>query len=55
MDEIKMALDFFKEPNALEFQAWNKETAGYFKNKGYSILQSEDGSFWITDESRYFD
>lgn len=56
MDEIKYVTDRFKaEPLLLEVQVWEPKTAAYFADKGYSVFNSSDGSFWITDESRYLD
>lgn len=53
--EILRAEEFFKNPLALEYQVWNESTADAFRAKGYAVMEGNDGSFWITDESRYLD
>lgn len=54
-DEILYAIDRFKDPLLLELQVWEENTANYFKEKGYAVDKCDDGSWWITDESRYPD
>lgn len=54
--EILWAISCFQEnPLCLEVQVWEENSAMYFKEKGYAIFHSDDGSWWITDESRYLD
>lgn len=55
-NEILWAIGCFQE-NALclEVQVWEENSAKYFEEKGYAIFHSEDGSWWVTDESRYLD
>lgn len=56
MDELKYAKErFAREPTLLELQVWESKTAEYFATNGYSVLTMKDGSWWITDESRYMD
>lgn len=56
MDELKYAKErFAREPTLLELQVWESRTAEYFAMNGYSVLAMKDGSWWVTDESRYMD
>ena len=54
-DEIMYAIDRFNKPLLCELQVWEENTAKYFEEKGYEIFHSDDGSWWISDESRYPD
>ena len=56
MDELKYAKErFARDPTLLELQVWESKTAEYFAMNGYSVLAMKDGSWWVTDESRYMD
>lgn len=52
---VKEVEAFFKNPNALECQVWDLTIARHFERKGYTVTESNDGSWWICDESRFFD
>lgn len=56
-EEIMHVIDCFqqKEPVYLEVQVWEENTAKYFEEQGYAVDKYDDGSWWITDESRYPD
>jgi hypothetical protein len=58
VSEIEKVTKKFENPNILEVQCFEEETAEYFRNiesPSYDVAKSSDGSYWVTDYSRMWD
>ena len=53
--EISRIESKFNNSNVFEVQCWDEGAAMHFKALGYKVLKSNDGSWWVEDDSWLWD